>query len=597
MSQVRFQPLGHPIAGRPGIDRVGDIDPRLTRTHYFDGRLLTAEDLTRDQIYLDQRLREVGRVLGYGVISGLALSLDAFSGELRLSPGRALTPAGRVLELPPGDDLVVDLGDRALVARLNKGRYTRFDRGLYAVVLRHVEVPTDRAEVFPTDLGSRRGAEVALITEAVQLGLVPLALALPEQNALAVRAWLMREFSGQERARALIPEDAVALGVLAIRDDAPQWLDAELLRHPARNEPGQGDVQADLMRQYEALLADLLAARAAGGLDDDFQAADHFSLLPPVGSVPVGAIDPVSGRQGFFPENFQVFVAPVREADLALVEAESRTLPPIDLSLAEPVSVMVLAPLSTRDYAEYALQLERRNGDDPRALPDIDPLRLALHPRRPIHTLDTDASVWAAIRERIAGGRLVYARRPIRVAETGLSAMVLALGATLPQAAPAVSPTLPPAGSPSLAQPAPSGALSPVAFGGRLDTQPLLGERLIEDEDSVFLRRLGFERLTRHRAPDSSSGERARVELLTRFGGDAEVVRDLLSALLVIDRRFDPVVWQTLAALADGGNLRAFRDALLRVAADEDVAAAVIEAGRALALPDALLERWATLAA
>ncbi|MCP4519074.1 MAG: hypothetical protein GY824_28085, partial [Delftia sp.] len=80
MSEILFQPLGDPIAAGESLEHIADIDPRMTRTHYFDGRLLTAEDLERDQIYLDQRLREIGKVLGHGIINGLDLNFDPFSG-------------------------------------------------------------------------------------------------------------------------------------------------------------------------------------------------------------------------------------------------------------------------------------------------------------------------------------------------------------------------------------------------------------------------------------------------------------------------------------------------------------------------------------
>lgn len=160
MSDIIFQPLGKPVPSGKDLDKdkLADIDPRLTRTHYFDGRLLTAEDLTRDQIYLDQRLRELGRVLGSGIISGLRLDFDRFKGELTLEPGLAMTPAGRVLEL--SRMLTVDLRDSALISTLNEGNYSRLSRGLYAVVLRYIDVGTDIAEVFPKDLGADRKSVV-----------------------------------------------------------------------------------------------------------------------------------------------------------------------------------------------------------------------------------------------------------------------------------------------------------------------------------------------------------------------------------------------------------------------------------------------------
>ena len=121
MSEILFQPLGNPVAAGESLEHIADIDPRMTRTHYFDGRLLTAEDLERDQIYLDQRLREIGKTLGQGVIDGLELSFDSFSGLLTLQPGYAMSALGRVLHLT--GPLMVSLGDRALISQLNQSRY------------------------------------------------------------------------------------------------------------------------------------------------------------------------------------------------------------------------------------------------------------------------------------------------------------------------------------------------------------------------------------------------------------------------------------------------------------------------------------------
>jgi hypothetical protein len=57
---INFQPFAPGTTGSDG-NRLGSIDPRLSRTNYFDGQLLKASDLTRDQIYLDERLLELGQ--------------------------------------------------------------------------------------------------------------------------------------------------------------------------------------------------------------------------------------------------------------------------------------------------------------------------------------------------------------------------------------------------------------------------------------------------------------------------------------------------------------------------------------------------------
>src|SRR5262245_36707676 len=99
----------------PGVERVGLVVSQLSRTHYFDGRLLTAADLVRDQTWLDARLREVGRAQGDGVVRGLEVALVGTS--IHVAPGIAVTPLGRVLELD--SPLSVDLGDRARMQLVN----------------------------------------------------------------------------------------------------------------------------------------------------------------------------------------------------------------------------------------------------------------------------------------------------------------------------------------------------------------------------------------------------------------------------------------------------------------------------------------------
>ncbi len=566
MSDILFQPLGTPVASGEGLDHIADIDPRLTRTHYFDGRLLTAEDLTRDQLYLDQRLRELGRVLGSGVMSGLQLSLDRFTGLLTLQPGQALTPAGRVLEL--GSTLQVNLGDRAVIAELNDGNYRRFNRALYAVVLRYVDVGTDIAEVFPKDLGDKRGFQYALITESVQMGLVPLPVPLPKQSPLLIRSRLMREFLGNDQFSSLIPEDAVALGVLAIENDTPQWLDAELLRHPVQAQPGLGDLQADLKRQYEQLLKDILISRRSGGLNGDFHAADYFSLMPPTGTVPKDAVDPMSGRQGYFPENYQVAIAPIRQSDVELIIAESLNLPPIDLSNGEPVDVVVLAPLSNLDYGHYAAQLEREIDPVNRRLPQIDLLKLKLYPVRPVHALNTDLNAWTNIWNRLGDTPPFYVRRPTRAAETAISGIVLALGASVPT---------PPVEIDEITD-------SPVDSGG-----------LVQDENAIFLERINLKTLVELRPPSDNDGSKAFDKLLDTFGGDALVVQQCAIALMLIERLYDSLIWQTLQTLAEGKLLAEFLRGLRTAEPGAFTPKVIVSLGSDMELPKKLLNQWAKL--
>ncbi|AUM13112.1 hypothetical protein [Ketobacter alkanivorans] len=588
MSEILFQPLGDPIAAGESLEHIADIDPRMTRTHYFDGRLLTAEDLERDQIYLDQRLREIGKVLGHGIINGLDLNFDPFSGLLTLQPGQAMTSLGRVLQL--NTQLMVSLGDRALISQLNASQYRKFNRALYAVVLRYVDVATDLAEVFPTDLASKRGADYALVTESVQMGLVPLPVPLVQQNPLQLRASLMREFLGNELADALIPEDSVALGVIAIQNDTPQWLDSQLLRQPLRKEIGAADRQADLSRQYEALLADVFTHRASGSLNNQFAAADYFSLLPPVGTVPKDAVDAVNGHQGYFPEHFNVHIAPIRLSDVELIKAESLLLPNIDLSSTESTDIVVLAPLSNADYGRYGAQLERGYNPINRRLPQMDLLRLKLYPVHPVHALDTDANVWQNIWDTLADGQLLYVRRPVRAAETAVSGIVLALGTTVPEPTPPAPIPPPPTDNTETdteTEPVPVPTPTPT---------PSDPGSLIESEDNVFLRFVNFKRLAEIRPAEDNLSREALERLMNQHGENARTVQQITEFLLLTDRHYNPVIWPTVQILVERDAMAPLLERLRQV--EEHPAAVgktVLDAASQQGLPNALQGDWERL--
>ena len=84
----------------------GESKPR-ERPKFFDGKFLTADELTKDQEYLLRRGSDA--TAPFGKVSGLAVAIDG--GSLTISPGTAITrdgdavalPAAIRLEAPPAD--------------------------------------------------------------------------------------------------------------------------------------------------------------------------------------------------------------------------------------------------------------------------------------------------------------------------------------------------------------------------------------------------------------------------------------------------------------------------------------------------------------
>src|SRR5512133_2545107 len=71
-------------------------DERRRRPFYFDGRFLTAVDLTREQDYFLARESELGRAAGSGIISGLQAVRTGASG-IDIRPGNGITPEGELV--------------------------------------------------------------------------------------------------------------------------------------------------------------------------------------------------------------------------------------------------------------------------------------------------------------------------------------------------------------------------------------------------------------------------------------------------------------------------------------------------------------------
>lgn len=573
-----FQPVVPALPDGPQAPlRATPIDARLSRTYYFDGRLLTAADLIRDQQYLDRRLLDVGRGLGDGIVEGLDLALSGST--LSVQPGVALSADGRTLQLDA--PLLVDLDDRATLAALNAGEGSdgalhsgRFTNGLYAVALGYAEQGSGSAEVFPRDFGAARGLNFDAIDEGVELRLVPLTVPAPPLPALAARALLARTLVGAGRLDHWLPVDAVALGVLAIDGDAVLWCDPWLLRHPRRPDAALDGYQEDLLAHYRTLLAAVLAERAGAS----FHAGEHFHVLPPAGPLPRACVDPVRGQQTFFPAECRVQLVPLRADDMEAVLQSALALAPLDLDAPQPAEVLVLVALDASPYANLAEALLARAQSD--ALGGEDVLE-------PVVTLsgETDpASPWFPFWEAVPEGRVYYLRRPARAAADGLAGIVLASGYTVPEALPAPEPgpELPP---PDTGEPPPD-----------IVTVTVLPEWLRSDA------------LARLRpAPESATREQRRVlalldeEQASREGTDAgaPLTGSVTAALLHIGPMTDSALWPTLDALAGSGGSRAldtWLETFRRAEADgADAFRAGVAAGRELRLEAELIRLWSSI--
>lgn len=160
------------------------LDEEARNVHYFNGRVLYAEDLAKEQAAHRHRLERLGRLAGEGVAWGLQVELaedGAVPRTVTVHPGVAVNPRGQVLHLTQEVDLAV-AGDVAPPEREDAlfeacGGKTAVPDGLGPYVLL-VGPASEYSERVPHvgigDDGVSRGCGRRFVVEGVQFRLVHL---------------------------------------------------------------------------------------------------------------------------------------------------------------------------------------------------------------------------------------------------------------------------------------------------------------------------------------------------------------------------------------------------------------------------------------
>jgi hypothetical protein len=381
------------------------LDERRRRPNYFDGRFLTAADLTDDQSYVLSRLTDLARTQGQGVSEGLLVSLTNPTdlanrpSTLRVRKGWGLTGSGELVGLP--NDLVVDVGSLAQVQALND-RFGLGPRpvepqrtltGLFILALRPVEYTDGPIASYPTGVTGERRTEDGFIVEATAVTLIRYggggAGEAEEQRRRVTRDIFLLDALRLD-SLAVLP-----LAIVALSRGVVLWVDNWLVRRElgAVDHGGLGlfgDTrarrQAHLL-QYQGQLEELLEGRRDRGWQ--FAAAEHFDLLPPVGQLPReailtpparedGAVGEAAFQQVFFPPEIETQLAILPEDELAGLIEEGLPLPPIDLTVSakerDAVAVVILLPIARARLQGLLQRL---------AIANLSALRLRLRPAAP----------------------------------------------------------------------------------------------------------------------------------------------------------------------------------------------------------------------
>lgn len=357
-------------------------DDRRLRSFFFDGRFLTAKDLTREQTYFLTRQADLARSGGVGVVSGLHLVEGPDPRSLRITSGHGVTPSGETVVIPR-DLGNVRLDDLPEIQRLDAAfglaqipRETARNRsGLYIVALRPVEYTANLVASYPATVGGARTAQDGDIIEATAITLIP----YPDSQAGAGfdvrRARVAHEiFVRQGGLRP--PVDALPIGMIALDHGVVRWVDKFLVRREVGSEQtdflGFGQAPRALreahLLHYQRHLEEVLTDRRRSNRGERFAASEHFFTLPPAGPLPAAAVDPASFTEVYFPAEVDVELSVVPDDELGALLEESLSLSPIDLTRtgeelsSTSVLIMIPVPRKSMDEALSLLFPSERSG-------------------------------------------------------------------------------------------------------------------------------------------------------------------------------------------------------------------------------------------
>ncbi|AFE04868.1 hypothetical protein COCOR_02852 [Corallococcus coralloides DSM 2259] len=310
------------------------LDDGIRSTNFFNGRLLSAEDLTQEQTARDAALQRMGRALGEGVAYGLEVTPSqdntVSTPLVTVRPGLAVNREGQTLKLlqpvevallpmAPGGISAAPTAEGRFKACSPPGSVYVSGTGVYLLVLSPAAGREGRAVVSGLG-GVQSGCDAKLRVEGVLFRLLKLDVSnsdLLDEKKLRNRV-AHQCFGTTTRAQMLLdwpfrePEagygliDKLRPGFLT-PCDVPlavlHWKDGEGIRfvdlwsarrplarvaHPVPWLGGQGErrtIEAQaLFLQFQEHIEKLRLEPSLPGIP----AKDHFDWLPPVGVLPLG---------------------------------------------------------------------------------------------------------------------------------------------------------------------------------------------------------------------------------------------------------------------------------------------------------------------
>jgi len=275
------------------------------RSFFFNGRLLSAEDLTREQAARDDAERRLARLIGCGVAEGLTVTAGVGS-VLHIAAGLGVTPSGAVIDIGNLDLDLSSAGKGASFSGFGNCAAglaeAQPSAGVHLLTLAPAWSGQGRAATLLGEVGAcnRRTQQPAVRARLVEVLAAPgltrneLAVALlsPGQGLAAVPeggrvGWWMRQRIGPSAAAPGLTADELPVALLQIDSNAvPLWIATDGARR--RLAPPPGDASDAMWPQSWAVEMQAFAAQFIAELMEPATTkATAFTWLPP--TVPLTA--------------------------------------------------------------------------------------------------------------------------------------------------------------------------------------------------------------------------------------------------------------------------------------------------------------------
>ncbi|MBZ4417838.1 hypothetical protein [Myxococcus sp. RHSTA-1-4] len=362
------------------------LDDGIRSTNFFNGRLLSAEDLTQEQQARKEALKQLGRAIGEGVVYGLTVEAVTGGGSntdptVTVKKGLALNREGRPLELK--QEVTVSLLRGAANTESTTGGTGDFGAcappgsvyvsgtGVYLLVISEADGREGRATTSGLGGLPGTGCEARRLVEGVRFRLLRLDVPEADLQNTSAKVQLLRNkvayqcfgtpegaltwpFTEPENGYGLVdklrphfltPCD-VPLAVLHWRDGVGiRWVDMwSVRRHPVqvgtpvpwlagRGERREREAEAMFLQFQEQVALLHVQSLALASV----KATDHFAYLPSAGVLPLGGFTGTSGFDylKFFeglPARKPITIEGARVAPLLRA---ARDYPPMELSRKE----------------------------------------------------------------------------------------------------------------------------------------------------------------------------------------------------------------------------------------------------------------------